>query len=244
MNGLGFIATLHATTLDDSGPQPILRLKPVKKPTRRPSTGSTFDRARHLVSRSKGLFSASSSTLIAAGRTSVSSTSFRSVSSKSSASSPSSSRLPSEDRRRERSPLPSPLSSVSFADAHTPVVVRIEAAPRFEEEWFAQFVDKEYTFAQGLAAMSEDEDDFEWEACASDVEPSRPSSTFERDLDFFDEERGSCKSSVLDLACSIDAEVDRFWSTHYQKLHKKAAPRQVSLAQTRHHKARPLSTTT
>lgn len=56
MDGIGFIATLHATTLDDQGQRPIL-LKPTKTRNRRVSSNSIPERARSLVGKGKNILS-------------------------------------------------------------------------------------------------------------------------------------------------------------------------------------------
>ncbi|CDU24608.1 uncharacterized protein SPSC_04109 [Sporisorium scitamineum] len=252
MDGLGFIATLHATTLEDRSLQPML-LKTVKKPPHRVSNASTFDKAKSFVSKSKTLFSTSSSTSTAA-RTSFSS--FRSTSSKSTKTSFASSRLPSQEQARaEKSSLPSPLSSVSFAEIASHVrpgiLLCVDAVPRFDGEWYHHFVDKEYTFTHDSVLLSEQEEDMAWTGREGDVEPSRPSSTFERDLDFFDNclEKSS-KSQSLDLstanqlACPLDSNLDPVWLPRRQDFRSKTVVRQAPFPQTRHLRARSISTTT
>lgn len=60
MDGVGFIASLHATTLDSHGSELEL-LKPVRRQSRRSSRESISDKAKNLVNKSKSFFSISSS---------------------------------------------------------------------------------------------------------------------------------------------------------------------------------------
>ncbi|SPO21839.1 uncharacterized protein UTRI_01332_B [Ustilago trichophora] len=204
MDGIGFIANLHATTLDPQASTSLL-LKPVRSQCRASSNGSISGKAKSFVSRSRSFFSASSSSSVAT-RTSISSSS-RTISdhghggyhkrssmyeSHSLFNSSSSSRLPSEEQ--PRSPNHSDPSSSSNVRRMEDSVSHSTASKhqsggstesnfdaQLDATWISTLVDNGYisppqSLPPDLPRLSQDAN------LNSDMEPSRASSMLDRDM--------------------------------------------------------------
>lgn len=204
MDGIGFIANLHATTLDPQGSTSLL-LRPVRSQSRVSSDGSISGKAKSFVSRSRSFFSASSSSSVAT-RTSISS-SLRTISdhghegyhkrssmyeNRSLFNSSASSRLPSEEQPRSpKYSVPSSSSNVRrMGDSTTHSTESKHQSdgstePNFDAQldatWISTLVDNGYitppqSLPLDLPRLSQDTD------LDSDIEPSRASSTLDRDM--------------------------------------------------------------
>ncbi|SPO22654.1 uncharacterized protein UTRI_01332 [Ustilago trichophora] len=204
MDGIGFIANLHATTLDPQGSTSLL-LKPVQSQSRVSSNGSISGKAKNLISRSRSFFSASSSSSVAT-RTSISSSS-RTISdhghegyharssmyeSRSLTNSSASSRLPSEEQPRSpKYSVPSPSSNVRRMGNPTIRSTKSKHQSggstesnfdaQLDATWLSTLVDNGYitppqSLPLDLQRLSQDTD------LNSDIEPSRASSMLDRDM--------------------------------------------------------------
>lgn len=205
MDGLGFIANLHATTLDQQGSTPRLG-NLVRKQTRRSSSGSLSDKAKSLLVRSRTFLSTSSHSSILS-RVSTSSFSPRTSEQGCEEGSVASFDLPSafatstssthsgEDPPRSPYPHSSPCPQVTKGpvDTASPLLPRRNIAkgsswglhktlssPRFDPTWISTLVDNGYNSPHepsppGLGDETLTEG-------SEDVKPSRASSMLDCDL--------------------------------------------------------------
>lgn len=200
MDGIGFIATLHATTLDDQGLRPVL-LKPIKRDARRVSASSITQRAKSLVSKSKSIFAVrnpSSAASSSRTRSVVSSLASRSDHGHAHGSAQSvveshSSYVatsipvwaPSDDppRTHDKSPSYSPTAFILFS-APPPMFkpsqnLRTEVwfDPHFDPSWISTFVDNNYMFPPASSPHSQSSYDTECGFCYLDNDAHPDSST-------------------------------------------------------------------
>ena len=211
MDGIGFIATLHATTLDQQGSTPVL-LKPVRRQNRSSSSGSISGRAKSLVNRSMSFFSTSSSSSTVT-RTSISTSSPRSseqghegfhkrspsmLDSRSLLARSSSSRLPSEESPRSPNQPNSPSlnngrktrGSVKHLTAPSSRLkdrYRCSSESRLDTPldptWISRLVDNGYISPPESLPPTPPRCDIDID---SDIEPSRASSMLDRELETID----------------------------------------------------------
>lgn len=215
MDGLSFIATLHATTLD-TRPSAPLTLRPVGRHTR---TGSISLKAKDLVKRSRSLFSSSSSST-SAPRTSVSSWTSRSEQEHAMGREKVQSSWISQgeqecttDRTQEnlneaqtsfrrtasvdlaRGPASSPVERTASERRSETKSQKSGNAPQLEPSWISALVENGYIFPP-RSSLHPDMD----RSSDVDVAPSRASSILVHDLD------SSADAPKLHFTSSLDSD--------------------------------------
>lgn len=198
MEGFGFVASLHAATLDPRGSNTLL-LKPTKRQSRSSSSGSISGKAKCFINRSRSFLSTGSSSSSSSGtRTSLSLSSFKGtehghrkrpnstwLDGQSVFTSSTSSRIASGDYKRSSQTSRTSFQHSNSHHIQSPQWHREESRPstQLEETWISNLVDNGYVSPPKSTPPrlppSSEHDNAEFNP---DMEPSRASSMLDRDL--------------------------------------------------------------